>query len=414
MKPIQAIRIKQPIGEFFIASISSKLINQVSYSRTAGFEQSELSGNQRDLRDNRVEEIRNYINTSNASFPNSIILNANYYENDELEVDDDKRWSVRHIDGDIYELDIPDENLKLCSVIDGQHRVNGFKQSGVDMMLPCSIFIDLPPSMQAYVFATINFNQHKVDKSLAYQLFGYQLDESEKMMWSPDILAVKLSRSLNAEGAFKGRIKLIKEAPKKKKVDKDEEASPPNQDQNDIASNPDWSISSAAFIEGVVSLISGNAKADKYIVNKKKVVGYGSRSDLEDNKKYPLRKYYIDGNDSAIKTILERYFEAIEKYLWEGKEHDNIVFRTVGISAQFSFLKELILSNSVKLDKKLSFLELLVPLSEVNFQSEYFSARTATKRRVVDTLKLRIGLLKQEDIEEGEYKEAILQAANMK
>ncbi|MBS4273154.1 DGQHR domain-containing protein [Escherichia coli] len=73
---------------------------------------------------------------------------------------------------------IPNINLRLCSIIDGQHRLLGFKYAkNKDIQLPCSIYNSLPPSNQATIFSTINFNQQKVPKSLAYRLFGYSLDD---------------------------------------------------------------------------------------------------------------------------------------------------------------------------------------------------------------------------------------------
>ena len=357
---VDCIKVVQPIGEFYMCSLSSSFLKKVTYSRAADFRDGQIEGNQRSLKDARIDEIRNYVSTANAALPNSIILSANYYDTDRLEVDEDRRWDVVEEGGRLY-LDIPDESLKICSIIDGQHRINGFVDSDVQMNLPCSIFIDLPPSLQAFVFSTINFNQQKVDKSLAYQLFGYQLDESDSMSWSPDLLAVKLSRSFNSRGPLKGRIKLIK--------------------HRGVAEES-WSISSAAFIEGVVSLISSNAKSDKYAVNKKKVVGYGSRKDLKPNSKLPLRKYYIDGNDRAILEVVLKFFEGMEQTLWVGRQDADIVFRTVGFAAQFSFLKEILLSDKVLINRDLSFCELLEPLKHVSFDNEVFSARTATKKKV--------------------------------
>lgn len=412
MKSFKVLRIKQPIGEFYIASLSSDFIQQVSFTRTAQFEDEGLSGSQRRLRDERTSEIGEYIKTVNAAFPNSIILNANYYENDSLEVDEEKRWQVSKLEkpsdnsggekeyfDDVFVMTVPDETLKICSLIDGQHRINGFAESGRSMYLPCAIFLDLPPSMQAYVFATINFNQQKVDKSLAYQLFGYQLDDADNSRWSPDILAVKLSRKFNSKGPFKGRIKLLKD------VEYNDEGRKENESG--------WSISSAAFIEGVVSLISGNAKSDKYIVNKKKAIGIGSRSDLKDNNNYPLRGYYIQGNDKAIQQVLERYFESISSYLWDGKPVDHIVFRTVGIAAQFTFLRDLLKSPGINVSKDLNFDEQLSCLSEVDFVGEEFSPRTATKKRIVDVLKLKVRLLTEDELKHSDdVKRAIINAAN--
>jgi len=374
---IECLKVDQPIGEFYLAVLNSDFLQKVTYSREADFEEETLAGNQRKIQQNRVNEIKEYISTYNSTIPNTIILSANYTKDDKLVVDGDKRWNIVEENNRLY-LDIPDESLEVCSIIDGQHRINGFVGSDISMELPCSIFIDLPPSLQALIFATINFNQKKVDKSLAYQLFGYQLDESKKSSWSPDILAVKLSRTFNSSGPLKGKIKLIK---------------------GQSLNTDDWSISSAAFIEGVVSLISGNAKKDKYIVNKKKLVGFGSRSDLENNVKYPLRKYYIEGNDRAIMMVFERYFSALDKFFWVNRKDDDIAFRTVGIAAQFAFLKELILNKTVKIDSNLDFTEVLGDMKGIQFDDEYFSARSATKKRLLEVMKLKVGLIKPDGLE---------------
>ena len=62
-------------------------------------------------------------------------------------------------------------------------------------------FSRLPTPYHAYVFATINFNQKKVDRSLAYELFGFDVDERPAYLWSPETLAVYLTRLLSTEEA---------------------------------------------------------------------------------------------------------------------------------------------------------------------------------------------------------------------
>jgi DNA phosphorothioation-associated DGQHR protein 1 len=379
---IECIKIQQPIGEFYIASLPSSLLKKVTFSRSAGFNEDNIEGNQRNIDNTRVKEIGHFIDGRNATIPNSIILTANYYESDELEVDGGKRWEVIEDKGRLY-IEIPDDSLKLCSIVDGQHRINGFNWAETEMYLPCSVFIDLPPSLQALIFSTVNFNQQKVDKSLAYQLFGYQLNDEDKKSWSPDILAVQLSRAFNSLGPFKNKIELIKGSKTEIKPLEGED-------------NVNWSISSAAFIAGVCSLISGNLKKDKYVINKKNMTGYGTRKDLKAEKdyprklkNYPLRGYFVEGNDVAIKMVLERYFEEISKTLWLNKEEDSIVFRTVGISAQFTFLKELITNQKVELNSSLSFEKVLDRFNEIEFNNEYFSPRTATKSRLLNVFKLK-------------------------
>lgn len=382
---IPCLRVVQPIGEFYLANISSTVLASSTYSRIAEFDNGIIEGTQRNIKDARVAEIGHYLTTANATIPNTIILSANYYSNDHFETDEQKRWNIVEENG-VYFLDIPDVNLALCSIIDGQHRVRGIDKSGLEMELPCSVFIDLPPSLQAYIFATINFNQQKVDKSLAYQLFGYQLDDSKSNAWSPDILGVKLSRKFNEDGPLKGRIVLIKSAREKR---------------------DEWQVSSASFIEGVVSLISGDSKKDKYAVNKKSTFGVEGRSSLLDNRAYPLRKLYISGNDKAILQIIEKYFRGLSKTLWVDRESTDIVFRTVGIAAQFSLLKYLLSHEIVAVNAEIDFDAPLADLRGLKFDENYFSARTATQKRLLDTFLLRLGHIGTDDLDQS-----IIQAAS--
>lgn len=387
---IRCLEVNQPLGTFYIASIKSSLLKKVTYSRAAEINGMDLIGNQRGLDNQRVSEIASYLDTDNAAIPNSVILAVNYYEDDSLETEPDKAWSVDQDDNGLF-IDIPDENIKLAAIVDGQHRINGFFKAKHEMEIPCSIYFELPPSLQALIFSTINFNQKKVDKSLAYQLFGYQLDESESHYWSPDIVAVKLSREFNikADGPFQNRIELVK----KRKFKNNEDNI-----KNTVADK--WSISSACFIAGVTSLITGNAKADRYEIGKRKLLGNSTRLDLKPNEKYPLRSYYLVGNDLAIKMVIERYFESMSKYLWKGKDNDDIIFRAIGITAQFDFLKELLVNNKVKLDKDLSFDTILSSFSEIRFSGEYFSPRTATKSRLLNVFRLKVGFLSKAGIDQ--------------
>src|SRR5439155_5762480 len=115
-------------------------------------------------------QIATYINTYESAFPNSIILAANYVNYGELQEDETKRWRVESVDGARFQLIIPTSE-KMASVVDGQHRLLGFDYCSPDrksMELLCSVYMDLPYPYQAYLFATININQRKVNKSLAY------------------------------------------------------------------------------------------------------------------------------------------------------------------------------------------------------------------------------------------------------
>ncbi|HDI3275644.1 TPA: DGQHR domain-containing protein, partial [Vibrio cholerae] len=139
---IPAIKVSQPLGDFYVVSLKAELLLQTCYTIKAEILQDDderdnfsyldkivngLVGNQRERTPKRLEEIKRYSETVDASFPNSIILGANYDEDGSL-VTSDERWDVEKINENFYYLIIPSKR-KLASIIDGQHRVFGFENS---------------------------------------------------------------------------------------------------------------------------------------------------------------------------------------------------------------------------------------------------------------------------------------------
>ncbi len=202
---LPAIKVSQPFGDFFVVSLDAMTLQRLvslDPSRIFSAEKRlfwhKVLGAQRPSSERRTKQIAKYINTVEAAFPNSIILAANYVETGELQEDDKKRWKIKLVGEKIYELIIPTPE-PMASVVDGQHRLLGFKDCNSDrknMELLCAVYMDLPHAYQAYLFATININQRKVNKSLAYEQFGYNLDDEERRSWSPDKLAVFFTRRL--------------------------------------------------------------------------------------------------------------------------------------------------------------------------------------------------------------------------
>ena len=186
---ISAIKVSQPLGEFYIAKIKAGELLRVSTSSVARYDKDgNLKGNQRPLDLKRLKAIAKFIMSDEMSFPTSILVAANIDNNGVIIDDESNRWRVERTDlPDIYNLVIPDNNISSL-IIDGQHRLNAFKYADSDCLeieLVCSIFIDLPNPYQAYLFATINGNQKRVDKSLALELFGYDVENEPQDTWSP-------------------------------------------------------------------------------------------------------------------------------------------------------------------------------------------------------------------------------------
>src|SRR5262249_26339634 len=159
-------------------------------------------------------------------------------------------WRIER--GDSVALVIP-TNQKLASVVDGQHRLWAFDAATVparqNMPLVCSVFLDLPNPFQAYVFATVNFNQRKVDRSLAYELFGFDTEDEPAQAWTPEKTAVFLTRRLNmdTDSPLRGRIVVSPQY--------DEDLGPSEADK--------WHVSTATIVDGLLRLFSRNPKNDR-------------------------------------------------------------------------------------------------------------------------------------------------------
>jgi hypothetical protein len=78
-----AIRVTQPFGEFFLASLPAGLLLKVAFSdplrakKQREGEPYKVAGLQRRERDDRVRELSKFIRTQEATFPTPIILAAN-------------------------------------------------------------------------------------------------------------------------------------------------------------------------------------------------------------------------------------------------------------------------------------------------------------------------------------------------
>ncbi|QNQ18823.1 DGQHR domain-containing protein [Kosakonia sp. SMBL-WEM22] len=331
----KTIKVRQPFGDFYIASIPATTLIKVCYSFSAQYGNEVLSGVQRGINDNRVKAISHFCSTNDAMFPTSIILSANLDINGE---NSDDPWYIDKASN----LVIPSAK-KNASIVDGQHRIEGLKKAiesgelNTEFDLVCAIYFELPAPKQAEVFATINFNQQKVDKSLAYQLFGYDLDSIESQFWSPDTLAIYLTRLLDKEDGspLKGRIDFGM-----KKLDLS------NQKENDStdadADADTWYISTSTIVQGITSLISTNVAKDRYHLHKRRMFKKDRSILKEISSRAPLRDDYINNRDGQLYDLLNDYFTYCKEKFWDDTEL-NFMRKTIGIQALFDLLKYILI-----------------------------------------------------------------------
>lgn len=393
---VKALKVEQPIGVYYVAILPARILLEVAFSDvlSASLNEDEgcyeLDGTQRLVQPKRLQAIADYINRTDAAFPNSIILAANYrkedglIEDDEEEDDEEKvdenasqhrapshRWSIEDGDG-CCTLRIPTRE-KLAAIIDGQHRLFSFahaKPQRLDMNLICSIFLDLPKPFQAYLFATINSTQKPVDKSLTYELFGYNVEEEEETYWSPDKLAVFFTRKLGTDekSPLKGQIVI---APKKDAA------------LARLAQGARWKVSTAVIVEGIMRLYTSNPKKDSTNLHE----GLRrKRSELEGMRKdkSPLRDVYLSNNDAVIYAMALNYLIACEAVFWKDASEGSFITKTVGVQALFDILRTLVRDAYDQRNVSVAyFSNKLQPAGSIDFSADYFRNASGSGRSTI-------------------------------
>jgi len=393
---IPAIRIEQPLGVFYVTSLTAECLLETCYTIKAEILDDDddstighldtfvnkLIGNQRVRTPKRLNEIKRYTETVDASFPNSIILGANYDQKGNLVTSPEERWTVEVVGEGFYNLIIPTAK-KLASIIDGQHRVFGFQNSSAkNMELLCSVFIDLPLPYHARIFTNINMNQKRVDKNLAYNLFQFDMEQGEPSTWTPETLAVYFTRVLaeDENSPLRGMIKL-----------------------GLVNSTSKTSISMASIIDGILSLITSNPKNDRELMHSKSLKDGRSREIVKlESLNSPLRALFINNKDKTLYDFIYNYFLALKCTLWR----HSVFTKTLGIHACFDFLR--IVSQSYEDDIEYDenyFINLLSTAKNIDFDNEFFGIQSKLRGRLKNILLICSGVkdisqlsLKDEDI----------------
>lgn len=404
-----AILVDQPLGSFYIAKLPARLLLEVGFSDVLKAVATDdpvrpyhLDGTQREQQQKRLTQIGAYIDRDDSAFPNAIILAANIRPEDGLveeapaTEDDmatlpgasdkeiatagaanrvDRRWTVREEPNGCSWLRIPGP-AKLAAVIDGQHRLWGFTYADVlerlDMDLSCAIYMDLPKPFQAQLFATINSNQKRVDKSLTYELFGYNIEDEEPEYWAPDKLAVYLTRRLGAE-ADSPLNRRVSIAPRKD-----------NALAERLATN-DWKVSTAVIVDGILRLVSSNPKAD---ANAMLTPVRGTRSVLaqEDARRdrSPLRSAFIAKQDAVIYQLVKNYLVACGEVFWAKARPTSFITKTVGVQALFDILRLLAgEAYSTKVISTAAFRDRLIGATDLDFAEDVFRNASGSGRSLI-------------------------------
>jgi len=333
---------RQPIGEFFAGVISSDILCQITFTDTRRLDSRQVetySGLNRPINPDRVKEISAYVETAEATFPNSIIVAI---DPENIIAQDERSLTIKVS---------PD----VAKIIDGQHRITGLQKAKSAVFdLVVSIFVDIPIEDQAEIFSTINLKQARVDKSLVYDLFDLSTERS------PQKTSHDIAKSLNfdKDSPFFERIKLLGRNPKLL-------------DGSVLYKAP---LTQAAFVKHLLPMISDNPDRDRDLIKKGEQVDCPSNSK---DKGTIFCKYFKNEEDEIIARILNNYFNAVRNvFPVEWNTLDNPLSKTIGYGALMRLLRRDLYSiGEDKKDLSSSFFEAYIERlkGKIDFTIEEFA-----------------------------------------
>jgi len=312
---LEVLKIKQPIGELYITKINPQdLLSMSVVDRRRIEEDDEILGIQRELKKDKVQQIKSYLSSIDATFPNSIIVNTS------------SSYVIKKTNQNL-ELDINDSSF---TIIDGQHRLEGFRDNTVsNFELIVTIFIDLDIDQQANIFSTINSEQTKVDPSLNLNL------ELNSNVYTPKKMMIEIAQSFNYDGSspwYKG-IKIL-------------------------TSKTKGIISLSAFVKPLLELTY--PEKDYYKIRNelmKQENIFPVFSDFQYNaERYLFWEFYKKKDFNSIYKILYNYFNALKVLLNQDWLNENsLLNKTTGYNAMIKLFKEVAVDGLRKGDLSYEF-----------------------------------------------------------
>lgn len=298
------IKVQQPLGAFFIGKIDGRKLSEMSQSEVRDMRNDDINqriGIQRELNSSRVKEITEYVKTTDACFPNSVILSVK--EKNIMDI-----TASSETDG-VYKITLIDSE-DTFQIIDGQHRIAGLEsyQEEEAFEVNVSLFLDMDIEQQAILFATINSKQKGVNKSLMMDLHTMQTTRN------PIKSAHYISRILNGkdDGALTGRITPFYSSPKQ----------------------GGYKYTQANFIQKTIKYISGS---DIQLIKDRDALKAGEPliyANENSRKKLIFRNLFIDAQDEIIALIINNYFIAVRNCwprAWEQTGY--VLARSIGFNA---------------------------------------------------------------------------------
>jgi DGQHR domain-containing protein len=314
---ITVLRATQPIGDFYIGKIDAKTLCEITeFDIRHIIRDNEIEsylGIQRRLDPKRVQEIADYVKTTDACFPTAVILAVR----GSCAAYDETRGQLT-----LSNLPDPEEGQEpvlyrdIARVLDGQHRIEGLRGfTERTFEVNVCIFVELDVAEQAYIFSTVNLAQTKVNPSLVYDLFDFaKLRSPQKVCHN---IAVALDGTDNSP--LKERIKRLGVATEGRFGE---------------------TITQATFVQSLVRYLSDNPNRDREVYRQGKTP---NKVGADESKKLIFRNMMIEVRDNDIADVLWNYFDAVRHRwpdAWDYPGQGRILNRTNGFRALMRFLRD--------------------------------------------------------------------------
>lgn len=191
---VNAAVLNQNGKELYCFGMNSTKLNQICYVTPRS--QDNPDEIQRILRPGRAQEIGEYIKQANSLLPNAIVVSLT----PEVKV------SASGTSG-IKVLEFPAEEGKYAYILDGLHRLAGFKYSdGVEFDMPVVAIHNADDALRGKIFADINSKQERVSDvqllSIYYQIKELPADDTP-------VMDVIVALNTAPDSPLKGRIRTM-------------------------------------------------------------------------------------------------------------------------------------------------------------------------------------------------------------
>jgi DGQHR domain-containing protein len=315
------LKVTQPVGDFFVGVIGYRDLREIANFDVRRVLQEERDverylGIQRPLNDARVRDLQKYATFYDATFPTSIIIAV---DADAASFSEERReMTLSNVIRETREGSILFKHI--ARVLDGQHRIAGlFEYNGLEFDLSVTVFVGIDIAQQAQIFSTVNLEQTKVNKSLAYDLFALSSSRSPQKTCHNVVVAL----DQDATSPFYHRIKRLGTA---------------------TSGRIGETLTQATFVEALLKLISADPRLDRDILLRNRPISPATEQELAI---LPLRNLFVSNQDLSIAKIMWNYFEAVRTRwptAWASSDRGYILNRTNGFRALMRMFRPIYLT----------------------------------------------------------------------